>query len=587
MIAFYPGTGSLRLLGLLGALLLYPAGAQSPVQPAEAPLERLADPARDDWGSEVFHVRIGPSLRRLASWLESCGPSGPEPEELFTKDVRIARLVPRQNRTDELVGKIMVTTAGAAAPGVETSEAPLEPLREWAASFGRDSSLRVIFKVVAVQQPSQGATDWTTEVRVESLATSGTRRVEETATWRVAWRPAAEGMADPRIRRIERLDVERVGLPAPLYREATGSLLGVTDETLALGGEYWYGRVDALGEPNLMGHQGLAVGDVDGNGLEDLYVALGTGLPNKLLLQQPDGSVRDVAAEAGVAWLDDTKGVLFADMDNDGDQDLLCAIGPTIVLGWNEGGARFRRFVSMRAPTPAAFYSLSVADYDLDGDLDIYGTRYVKVAYGLSVPLPLHDAENGPTNHLLRNEGQGRFSDATIGSGLDANNTRFSLAASWVDYDLDGDPDLYVSNDFGRNNLYRNDDGRFVDVAAESGTEDQAAGMGVAWADYDLDGDFDLHVTNMFSAAGKRVAYQPRFRAAAPGDDRRQVQRYSLGNTLLANRGDGTFDDVSDAARIRMGRWGWGGKFVDMNNDGLEDLVLPNGFLTGAVEDDL
>jgi len=201
--------------------------------------------------------------------------------------------------------------------------------------------------------------------------------------------------------------------------------------------------------------------------------------------------------------------------------------------------------------------------------------------------MPFHDANNGPTNHLMRNDGEDRFLDVTREVGLDANNTRFSLIGAWGDYDGDGDPDLYVANDFGRNNLYRNDDGKFTDVAAEAGAEDQAAGMGASWGDYDGDGDLDLYVTNMYSAAGQRIAYQPRFKQGVSEERRRAVQRHSLGNTLLRNLGDGTFRDVSDAAAVRMGRWGWGARFVDLNNDGREDLVVPNGFLSGALEDDL
>ena len=186
----------------------------------------------------------------------------------------------------------------------------------------------------------------------------------------------------------------------------------------------------------------------------------------------------------------------------------------------------------------------------------------------------------------MRNDGDDRFVDVTAVVGLDQNNRRFSLIGAWADYDRDGDPDLYVANDFGRNNLYRNDGGTFTDVAAETGTEDQAAGMGVAWADYDADGDFDLYVTNMYSAAGKRVAYQPRFQQGLAPDERSAIQRYSLGNSLFVNE-DGRFRNRSDNAGVRMGRWGWGSIFLDWDNDAQEDLLVPNGFVTGALEDDL
>jgi hypothetical protein len=174
----------------------------------------------------------------------------------------------------------------------------------------------------------------------------------------------------------------------------------------------------------------------------------------------------------------------------------------------------------------------------------------------------------------------------TAAVGL-TGNARFSLIGAWGDYDDDGDQDLYVANDFGRNNLYRNEGGKFVDVAASAGVENQSAGMGVSWGDYDGDGDLDLHVTNRYSAAGNRVAYQPAFQSEADGDQRRQVRGLAAGNTLFANRGDGSFDDLSTAAGIRMGRWGWGGRFTDLDSDGRLDLVVPNGFLTGPVEDDL
>ena len=447
---------------------------------------------------------------------------------------------------------------------------------------------RIEFKIVGIEPRADGAFETTARYEAYALHESKGPVVQQTAVWRVDWSPGGEDRP-PKIAAVRLESFEELTTRTSLFDDQTLGVIpaDVWFPRLGLGGNYWYGRTDSLGESNLMGHNGIAIGDVDGDGLEDLYVALGTGLSNMLFVQNADGTTREIADDAGVAWLDDTKGVLFADMDNDGDQDLLCAIGPTIVLAMNDGHGKFGQFISMRAPTPAAFYSLSVADYDLDGDLDVYGTRYVVERYGISVPMPFHDANNGPTNHLMRNDGESVFTDVTIAAGLGANNNRFSLMGAWGDYDGDGDPDLYVANDFGRNNLYRNDGGTFVDVAAEAGAEDQAAGMGVSWSDYDLDGDLDIHVTNMFSAAGSRIAYQPRFQAGRDESVRSEIRNHASGNTLLANQGDGTFRDVSDDAGVRMGRWGWGAKFADLNNDGYDDIVVPNGFLTGAVEDDL
>ena len=159
---------------------------------------------------------------------------------------------------------------------------------------------------------------------------------------------------------------------------------------------------------------------------------------------------------------------------------------------------------------------VSAADHDLDGDLDLYVFSYIFWAGAgskltSSYPYPYHDANNGAPNFLYRNDGGFRFSDVTAESGLGVNNRRFSLAASWSDYDDDGDPDLYVANDFGKNNLYRNDGGKFLDVAEALGVEDTGNGMSVTWEDVDNDGHIDLYVGNMWSSAGNRLAIQPDF----------------------------------------------------------------------------
>jgi len=201
-------------------------------------------------------------------------------------------------------------------------------------------------------------------------------------------------------------------------------------------------------------------------------------------------------------------------------------------------------------------------------------------------PMPYHDATNGGRNILLQNHGDWNFEEVTKQVGLDENNTRFSFAASWEDYDNDGDLDLYVANDYGRNNFYRNDKGHFTDVAAELGIEDMSAGMSVSWADYNNDGWMDLYASNMFSAAGNRITYQRQFKSGEDQGVREQFQRHARGNTLFQNV-DGKFRDVTMQSGVNMGRWAWGSRFVDFNNDGREDIIVANGFITTEDTGDL
>ena len=111
--------------------------------------------------------------------------------------------------------------------------------------------------------------------------------------------------------------------------------------------------------------------------------------------------------------------------------------------------------------------------------------------------------------------------------------------------------------------------------------------MSVCWGDYNRDGYLDLYVSNMFSSAGGRVTYQRQFKSDVDEETRSDLQRLARGNSLFENQGDGTFRDVTMAAMVEMGRWAWSSNFVDINNDGWEDIVVGNGNYTGIDKGDL
>ncbi|NIP95374.1 MAG: VCBS repeat-containing protein, partial [Akkermansiaceae bacterium] len=294
----------------------------------------------------------------------------------------------------------------------------------------------------------------------------------------------------------------------------------------------------------MVANHGLAIGDVNGDQLEDLYICQQGGVPNRLFLQNPDGTLRDFTAESETGWLDYCASALIVDLDNDGDKDLVVSQDFKMLFMDNvDGKGRFE--LAFGHGTKAQTFSISATDFDLDGRLDIYACGYnpsatTQRAGAMGEPVPFHDANNGGPNLLFRNAGNWEFEDVTTRAGLDVNNRRFSFGASWEDYDNDGDLDLYVANDFGRNNLYRNDsaNGRFFfrEISDALGVQDTSAGMSTNWADYNRDGWMDLYISNMFSGAGNRITYQKQFLSETSGEVREQFQRMARGNTLF--RGD-------------------------------------------------
>jgi hypothetical protein len=169
--------------------------------------------------------------------------------------------------------------------------------------------------------------------------------------------------------------------------------------------------------------------------------------------------------------------------------------------------------------------------------------------------------------------GGGRFVAAPGGELLQVWRNTFQ--STWSDYDGDGDLDVYLANDFAPNNLFRNDGGgRFTDVTAGTGTADIGFGMGASWGDYDNDGRQDLYVTNMYSTAGRRIT-------AELSDS--TLASMARGNSLLRNQPD-KFVRVSGleppALTVERAGWGWGSQFIDVDNDGWLDIHALSGYYT-------
>ena len=549
--------------------------------------DAVDDPRKDGWDTEVLADQASASLKKLAAWIG-------DGDDKLVEGILLDQLV-YAHSTPTLVYEdefFSVSRYSNSKPEIvdRGCDRFLKNLQE---GWSPHRTERTKFKIVSVE--SVEASSFTTEQYVSRDIQEPARRVEQHVTWKIEWhirsRDALPTMRSIHVSEFEQTVTRRKG---PLLVDCTASVLGKNEsfsKHLAYGLNHWLKRLPVREMMTRFGTPGIALGDVNGDGFDDLYLCQEPGLPNRLFLQQADGSLLDVSREWGVDWIEDSRSALLVDLDNDGDQDLAVGIFGHVVIAKNVDQQKFEVETVLDVSESTA--SLAAADYDRDGKLDLYVCGYAFDRNVLDEPVSemgvlsrqfvYHDAENGGANFLLRNEtqpgGQIALMDVTQRVGLDANNRRWSLAAAWEDFDNDGDADLYVANDYGRNNLYRNDGGKFVDEAAEFDVEDSASGMSVTWGDYNLDGRIDLYVSNMFSSAGSRITSQPQFKPDASQSVRKRLRRFARGNTLFRNQ-QAPWADVSEQSGVTLGRWAWGSNFVDLNNDGWCDLVVANGYLS-------
>ena len=327
---------------------------------------------------------------------------------------------------------------------------------------------------------------------------------------------------------------------------------------------------------------GCAAADIDGDRRDDVLFCAGG--QTALYRNRGDGSFEDVTERSGLAdlWHFNTGGL--ADLDNDGDQDLfLGAFYGRNRLFVNLGDGTFRDITdSSGLGRDDLVTCFSYFDFDNDGDLDLYLGRFLEAEH--EIPDSFLYARNGQPNILYRNDGDLRFTDVTESAGVGERGLTLSVAAA--DYDRDGDQDLYVANDFGRNILYQNQgDGTFRDVAKESGALAIGGSMSASWGDYDNDGNLDLYVGAIrsnqrwfvqpitarrmvlkFIREGKFGSDNPVFSdlQSFMGDRWVEIGNYALaGNSLLQQGHDGTFVDRAEELGARPAGWYWGSAFLD------------------------
>ncbi len=336
---------------------------------------------------------------------------------------------------------------------------------------------------------------------------------------------------------------------------------------------------------------GVATGDVNGDGLPDLYFTANMG-PNALYVNQGDLRFREATDEAGVAggpgW---TTGVVMADVNGDGHLDLyVCKSGRvseplrTNELYINEGDGTFTERAAEFGLDDASYSTHAVFfDYDLDGDLDLFLVNHPVERFS-RFDAELMKLARDPLagDKLYRNDG-GRFMDVTVEAGIYGSPIGFGLSAVAGDLNGDGYPDLFVANDYVEDDyLYINNrDGTFSEEIRERTDVTSYSSMGTDVADVNNDGRLDIITLDMMpeEPVRRKLLQGPLAYEQYTGLLEEGYHRQHMRNMLQLNDGFGAFSEIGRLAGVAETDWSWAPLLADFDNDGFKDLFVTNGYL--------
>lgn len=344
---------------------------------------------------------------------------------------------------------------------------------------------------------------------------------------------------------------------------------------------------------------GVAIGDINNDGLVDIYMTANMG-DNKLYLNKGNLKFEDISLAAGVVgnkpW---STGVAMVDINQDGLLDIYVSNAGNMKgnnhdndLYINNGDLTFTEKANEYNLAKTGFSThATFFDYDKDGDLDAYilnnsNIPVSSLGYAEQREVRAQDWEGVPDifkgvgDMLLRND-DGKFVDVSEKAGIYGSLIGFGLGVVITDLNKDLYPDIYVSNDFyERDYLYiNNQDGTFREEIKKWTSHLSLSAMGVDMADINNDGNVEIFITDMLPEADKRVKAVMEFEGYNVYKLKQSKDFYQqyIQNTLQLNNGNGSFSEVAYYSGVDATDWSWAGLLFDMNNDGLRDIYITNG----------